>query len=230
MAISKETWDKEATFKYLQDNVGLYFDRLLNKSTNMSKVRFYNMLSWSKVYSKMFDNAKGGFIFRSKLWTDSFLRMSTKEELVINSVMYYKIAEHYKFNYVYVIKGTHKGQSKYKIGKANDPQDRIKMFNVKIPFDIETVVTFRVKDALSLEKELHSNFSNKRLAGEWFDLDNNDLMELIDTSALRETKDYHTYLDDYAKKLKAERWKNKDDYIEYLESLLILNNVKFEGR
>ena len=109
-------------------------------------------------------------------------------------------------------------------------KERLGKFNVKIPFDIELIFSFCVQDALNLESKLHNAFKDSRLSGEWFDLDMKDIIELIRIGARREAKDYFNCLDTYREEKKKERWMNDMDYIKYLESTLVFNNIRFEAR
>lgn len=75
--------------------------------------------------------------------------------------------------YVYIIKqvnGTH-----YKIGHTANPDDRIRTFNVKLPFAVEFELLIKTHDRFVLEHELHAHFASKRVQGEWFMLDDSDL-------------------------------------------------------
>lgn len=78
--------------------------------------------------------------------------------------------------YVYVLKevnGTH-----YKIGRTVNPNNRVKTFNVKLPFKVEYEVLIKSDDMYKLERELHNCYASKRVSGEWFALDEADLTEL----------------------------------------------------
>ena len=85
----------------------------------------------------------------------------------------------YNFQYVYILAGTHKGKTRYKIGKAKNVTDRVRLFNVKIPFDIDLLFTFCVKDALALESKMHKAFRKNRLSGEWFNLYVDDMIKAL---------------------------------------------------
>lgn len=77
--------------------------------------------------------------------------------------------------FVYVIKND---AGLYKIGKTINPKDRIKIFSVKLPFDIEYTMVIRTKDYSSLETKLHKRFAHKRKRGEWFTLSEDDIERL----------------------------------------------------
>lgn len=75
--------------------------------------------------------------------------------------------------YVYVLRqvnGIH-----YKIGHTNNPTKRKNTFNVKLPFPVEFDVLIKTDDRYSLERQLHQQFADKRVNGEWFALDVDDL-------------------------------------------------------
>lgn len=204
----------------------MYFSDL-NNNIDLSKVRFKDMIKWTDIY-KNIPNI-GGHIFNNKIWCESFLELAHPEDLIIETVLYNRVTAN-KFNYVYIIAGTHKGETKYKIGKANVLKDRIKRFDVKIPFDIDLLFSFRVKDALSLEGELHNKFKEKRLSGEWFDLSKDDMMKILKISMLREVNDYYKQVDEDVKEYKKSKWMKDKEYIKYLESMLVFNKIHFEAR
>lgn len=63
----------------------------------------------------------------------------------------------------------------YKIGRTKDPTDRIKTFNVKLPFEVDFTCLLKTPDMYALEQELHQQYADKRVNGEWFDLDPTDV-------------------------------------------------------
>ena len=70
--------------------------------------------------------------------------------------------------YVYLIKSA---SGYWKIGCTANPDDRIKTFSVKLPFEVEYEHLIPCEDHYSAENELHARFSAKRVNGEWFCLD-----------------------------------------------------------
>lgn len=75
--------------------------------------------------------------------------------------------------YIYIIKEQENGR--VKIGKAKHYINRLNIFNVKLPFPYEVIKIFEVSNRHKVEKLLHDNFSNKRLNGEWFELNDEDI-------------------------------------------------------
>lgn len=132
-----------------------------------------------------------------------------------------------RFNYVYIIKGTHKGNISYKIGKADNLYDRLKKFEVKIPFDIDLVMSFYVDNAISFESFLHMKFKDKRKAGEWFDLSEKDLLRILSYGLSKEEEDISICINKDIKNTKDNLYSNDKEYIEYLESILVMNNINF---
>jgi predicted GIY-YIG superfamily endonuclease len=74
---------------------------------------------------------------------------------------------------IYVI-STNDGR--YKIGRTQDIERRLRTFRSLIEFDL--VHSFPADDYVRAESLLHRHFSEKRLKGEWFELNHNDV-ELI---------------------------------------------------
>jgi hypothetical protein len=73
--------------------------------------------------------------------------------------------------FVYLIQGS----NAYKIGRAKDPNNRIKTFNVRLPFEVEYLHLIETPDMYTLESQLHQRFASKRVNGEWFRLDMQDI-------------------------------------------------------
>ncbi|WP_066061426.1 GIY-YIG nuclease family protein [Neobacillus soli] len=79
------------------------------------------------------------------------------------------------YGYVYFVKENTKGA--IKIGKAKDPYDRIvNGFGVKIPFELEVVYLIKTWNDTKLESAFHDIFKNKRVNGEWFSLNEEDIV------------------------------------------------------
>ena len=72
-------------------------------------------------------------------------------------------------NFVYFIK---LGQTKYyKIGYAKNIEKRLEQLQVASPYNIILIAAFQSRDALNLERQLHSKYSRNRVRGEWFKFD-----------------------------------------------------------
>lgn len=74
--------------------------------------------------------------------------------------------------YVYLVQSP---TGAYKIGKAKDPSNRQKTFDVKLPFEVEFIALIQSDDMRKLEAELHAQFADKRVNGEWFNLTPEDV-------------------------------------------------------
>lgn len=184
-----------------------HFDSIKN-SIDLTKVKFKDALSVLNFFKT--HNPDGGFMFHSKVSMDTFLELNPNKLIYMEFYRdYHTIVDMEKFNYVYIIEGTHKGVSRYKIGKANDIKDRISRFEVKIPFDINLICSFRVKDAISFESELHRVFAEKRLSGEWFNLDREDFKKIFKLGINKEVKDYFKSVDRLSAEYKAKLKKRK---------------------
>jgi hypothetical protein len=77
--------------------------------------------------------------------------------------------------YVYVVKSD---TGHYKIGRTVNFRDRAKTFGVKLPVEIEFLVLIETGNDMLLEATLHQQYQHKRVNGEWFSLDDNDMLFL----------------------------------------------------
>ena len=66
----------------------------------------------------------------------------------------------------------------YKIGLATHLDGRIKGHQTSSPFEIRLAIAYFVPNMRAEERTLHALFAHKRVRGEWFQLDREDL-ELI---------------------------------------------------
>ena len=73
--------------------------------------------------------------------------------------------------YVYLIKS----DFGLKIGRSIHKESRINQIRQNVPFEIEVLCNYYVKDMFKLEKTLHNHFKNKRIKGEWFNLLESDI-------------------------------------------------------
>lgn len=74
--------------------------------------------------------------------------------------------------FIYLIKADN---GFYKIGRTSDPEDRIRTFAVKLPFEVEYVCVVNTPDMYALEAKLHLKFADRRVNGEWFELTPDDV-------------------------------------------------------
>lgn len=73
--------------------------------------------------------------------------------------------------FVYILEGG----GYCKIGRTCNPNKRIAQISPKLPFDTTLVHMIPTDDSLRLEAILHERFENKRVNGEWFNLDREDI-------------------------------------------------------
>jgi len=82
---------------------------------------------------------------------------------------------------VYLIKAP---TGEYKIGMTKNPRDRLGTFEVKLPFKVDFVHIIKCQDRYNAEKRLHAQYAHKRLNGEWFRLNDQDVEAIKRIKAL----------------------------------------------
>ena len=92
-----------------------------------------------------------------------------------------EISKTFDWCYVYLMKDV--SNNYYKIGISKTPEYRERTLQSEKP-TIEMICNKKLparKIAEAFEKALHTAFAEKRIRGEWFKLDDNDVMLLIET-------------------------------------------------
>lgn len=72
----------------------------------------------------------------------------------------------------------------FKIGKTTNLRKRVKTLRIQLPFPVSVRGVIPTPDINWLESEIHSDLAAKRLNGEWFSLNNNDLGYLQSIAAI----------------------------------------------
>jgi Meiotically Up-regulated Gene 113 (MUG113) protein len=76
-------------------------------------------------------------------------------------------------NCVYILKT---GKNLFKIGKTQDLQKRLLSYHTHLPVMFRVVRQYPASNMAELEESLHIVFQHKRVKGEWFELQNGDLV------------------------------------------------------
>jgi hypothetical protein len=66
----------------------------------------------------------------------------------------------------------------YKIGMAKNLNSRFEQHKCASPFNLYIAISFYVPNMRIAERELHVEFAEKRVRGEWFKLNNSDLLNI----------------------------------------------------
>lgn len=88
-----------------------------------------------------------------------------------------------KNGYVYILNSDYG----FKIGCTKDINRRFKELKTLMPFELKLHSTIVSTDFRSLEKILHDALKDKRINGEWFELDNNDFKYIDELCKLHKT-------------------------------------------
>ena len=94
-----------------------------------------------------------------------------------------------KYSGLYVINAV--GTNRYKIGFTKDLKSRLRSFRTAMPTKVDLIFYVWTLDYLYLEKLLHNDFKDKRVRGEWFEFDNDDLSKLATTLHNLDKKHFH---------------------------------------
>lgn len=76
--------------------------------------------------------------------------------------------------YLYIIKC----QEFHKIGIANDVDTRLSQLSTGNPYPLDVVSIYGFQNAETVERALHQRYSDVRVRGEWFGLDDHDISDI----------------------------------------------------
>lgn len=182
--------DTEDTIK-VESETGIYRP-LANRSRKRDRdiliaLSSYNGLTRDEIGNLFFPDHKGPEQSANhvmlRLVRDGHVRVDKKTS-PYTYYSKYQIKRPVYEGYIYVIKEFH--SNTYKIGKSKNIEDRLRMFNVKLPFKWELVHSVKTDDYTLSEKLIQDLFSDKRIKGtEWFNLDDKDL-EIIKSNNFKE--------------------------------------------
>lgn len=74
------------------------------------------------------------------------------------------------------------GVTYYKIGLASDVKNRIKQHQTSTPFNVYIAISYYVEDMRIEESILHEMFNDVRILGEWFLLNDENLIKIKERS------------------------------------------------
>jgi hypothetical protein len=106
---------------------------------------------------------------------EDFIKYNNGELNTNLHTLYDTIKSEKQVGYVYLIKM----DSHYKIGISKNPKRRLKAFST-MPQEVEVILTAKVNDYARIEEELHEKYKEKRVRGEWFELDDLEVKEITD--------------------------------------------------
>lgn len=115
---------------------------------------------------------ESGLLFYNAIFIEYKPKINQKEDVIPSPII---VNSRSRSGYVYLLSAVH-DSTLFKIGRTNNPQNRLRTFNVKLPFAVEYLYIIKTDDMYALESILHHKFASKRLEGEWFKLSSEDVV------------------------------------------------------
>lgn len=111
----------------------------------------------------------------------------------------------------------------YKIGYSYKPWTRVKRLATGSPVPIRLVHQIRTEFFRQVERKLHERFASRRLRGEWFDLNDDDIAHIKSVNHLgqspKEAEEWERFCREEPEQIAAMLKKMKDDTTEKLRRL-----------
>ena len=187
-------------FKTVDNNLGrIYENKTPITTSDLQKIAKFNIINWrisfqsGREISGIHPFGTKHHIYKSFEQTQEVLKLLANDYLIeVQRVESYKPIYTYENEsiskievcYVYLMNDT--TNNYYKIGISNQPKYREKTLQSEKP-TIELIISkgFPSRQiAYSIEKALHNTFKDKNVRGEWFNLNTNDVEEIIETLKL----------------------------------------------
>lgn len=112
----------------------------------------------------------------AQTFLDVMIEMSEQVSTLRSGTSYFKPINPDNAGYVYLLQSP---STAFKIGRSRNPKDRLKTFGVKLPFEVEFIALIKTPDMYRLENILHQRFAKKRIKGEWFRLNADDIDYIV---------------------------------------------------
>lgn len=175
---------KESAARFVSESLDAYVDAELK----MSILR--NNLEELLGYAECWIQESVGFVMEDVAWSDESFRRSNRSTWLSDladcvaralvddkeaSRFCHRVEETYEYlnpdvdcpdGYVYLLTA-----GPYtKIGRSESPDNRIETLKIQLPFPVEVAAVFPCSNHAAVEKALHTEFSDYRANGEWFQL------------------------------------------------------------
>ena len=177
--LSDYIWEKAKGFgeKYIETD-----DLVQEAWLRIGKCKDYNSIDF---YKNQADRAMGAAYHREKHWKKRQQQISERmgklREMGKNPYNTKSAKPPHRdggyrgSGYVYLMKhGDY-----HKIGKSKNPWRRRDDLQQNFPEEVELVTTIRTQDMTIEEQVLHDIFKDKRVRGEWFDLEEQDIRYIL---------------------------------------------------
>lgn len=135
----------------------------------------------SSLYMLDYTDAEDAMDVYTRCYLDALNRLVPQYKFPSRSITQSPKGHIFDWCYVYLMKDTSNGY--YKIGISNTPEYRERTLQSEKP-SIEMIACKKFptrKIAESIESALHTTYSQQRLRGEWFNLDEADVAAIIET-------------------------------------------------
>ena len=88
-----------------------------------------------------------------------------------------------KSGYIYLLEAE---TGETKIGRTKKLDERVYHFTTKLPMELKVIYYVETNDSYTLEETLHNQYVDKRARGEWFNLNNEDIQDIVRQYGMRQ--------------------------------------------
>ena len=88
-----------------------------------------------------------------------------------------------KSGYIYLLEAE---TGETKIGRTKKLDERVRHFTTKLPMDLRVIYYVETDNSYTLEEALHNQYVSKRARGEWFNLNDEDIQDIVKQYEMRQ--------------------------------------------
>lgn len=137
-----------------------------NNQNKPSQFAMYRLGNNYEIANKILEYCKDNFVYRDIADVcKGFINKQSKKKIDIKDDLSSSVGEVYLF----------KSGNYYKIGKTRDMVRRGAEIRIQLPEELILIHSIKTDDVSGIELYWHKRFAEKRMKGEWFDLNANDI-------------------------------------------------------
>jgi len=119
-----------------------------------------------------------GFSSLLKKYVDEFMVELLKDEQINNKIQKDLNQISLTSGFIYIIKDLDRGNIKIGVTQVSNPKRRLSQYTShKINFELLFIE--KLEDCYEVENEIHLSIENNRVKGDWFDIDNLTLLNIV---------------------------------------------------
>jgi hypothetical protein len=121
-----------------------------------------------------------GVSTKIKKYVEEMMLEMLKDESINNQIMVELKQLSLTSGWIYIIRDVNNNEVKIGVTQKENPKGRLSQY-VSHKIDIELLFIDKIEDCFELENEIHISIERRRIKGDWFKLNSEDVYKIIST-------------------------------------------------